>query len=62
MCRAMKATTEAWIALEDEEEEDDDNEEDTMKELFGVEGADEEEEETDVESNGEAATEIFELF
>ena len=61
MCRAMKATTEAWIALEDEEDEDDGNEEDTMKELFGVEGADEEEE-TDVESNGEAATEIFELF
>ena len=47
----MKAIADDWVALEDEEE--------AMLALFEEEG---EEEDTDVESGGEAAAEIFELF
>ena len=42
----MKAATEAWIALEDESEEEE------------IDG----EEETNVETDGEAVEEVFELF
>ena len=45
--RSVNAATEAWIALEDESEEE---------EIGG------EEEETDVETDGEAVEEVFELF
>ena len=54
----MKATTDAWIALEDEEDEEGEGgDDDAMPPLF-----DEDEEETDVESDGEDLDEIFELF
>ena len=49
--RSVKAATEAWIALEDESEEE---------EIDGEEV--EKEEETDVETDGEAVEEVFELF
>ena len=52
----MKAITDDWVALEDEEEGEG---EEAMRALFEEEG---EEEDTDVESDGEAAAEIFELF
>ena len=45
--RPVKAATEAWIALEDESDEEE------------IDG---EEEETDVETDGEAVEEVFELF
>ena len=45
--RSVKAATEAWIALEDESDEEE------------IDG---EEEETDVETDGEAVEEVFELF
>ena len=50
----MKAITEDWISLEEEGEG-----EEVMRELFAVE---EEDEETDPESDGEATEEVFELF
>ena len=46
--RAIKAITDAWVALEDEEGED---------ELFAEE---EEDEETDIESDGDAVEEVYE--
>ena len=49
--RSVKAATKAWIALEDESEEE---------EIDGEEV--EKEEETDVETDGEAVEEVFELF
>ena len=52
----MKATTDTWIALEDEEEGGDD---DATRALFEEE---QDEEETEVESDGEDLDEIFELF
>ena len=54
----MKAITDDWVALEDEEDEEGEGEE-VMRELFAVE---EEDEETDPESDGEATEEVFELF
>ena len=47
--RAIKAITDAWVALEDEGE----------GELFAEE---EEDEETDIESDGDAVEEVYELF
>jgi len=55
--RAMKAITDDWIALEDEEDEEEGEGEEVMRELFA-----EEEEETDIESDGEAVGEVHELF
>ena len=56
----MKATTDAWIALEDEEDEEEEGGDDhAMRALFEEE---QDEEETDVESDGEGLDEIFELF
>ena len=52
----MKAIEDDWVALEDEEEGEG---KEAMLALFEEEG---EEEDTDVESGGEAAAEIFELF
>ena len=58
--RTMKATTDAWIALEDEEDEEEEGgDDDAMRALFEEE---QDEEETDVESDGEDLDEIFELF
>ena len=51
--RAIKAITDAWVALEDEEDEEGEDE------LFAEE---EEDEETDVESDGDAVEEVYELF
>ena len=55
----MKAIADDWVALEDEEDEEEGEGEEAMRALFEEEG---EEEDTDVESGGEAAAEIFELF
>ena len=56
----MKATTDAWIALEDEEDaEEEGGDDDAMSALFVQE---QDEEETDVESDGEDLDEIFELY
>ena len=49
----MKAITDDWVALEDEEYEDGEGE------LFAEE---EEDEETDIESDGDAVEEVYELF
>ena len=58
--RTMKATTDAWIALEDEEDEEEEGgDDDAMRALFEEE---QDEEEADVESDGEDLDEIFELF
>ena len=58
--RTMKATTDAWIALEDEEDEEEEGgDDDAMRALFEEE---QDEEETDVESDGEDLDEIFELY
>ena len=58
--RTMKATTEEWIALEDEaDEEEDGGYNDAMRALFEEE---QDEEETDVVSDSEDLDEIFELF
>ena len=51
--RAIKAITDAWVALEDEEDEEGEDE------LFAEE---EEDEETDIESDGDAVEEVYELF
>ena len=51
--RAIKAITDAWVALEDEEDEDGEGE------LIAEE---EEDEKTDIESDGEAVDEVHELF
>ena len=56
----MKATIDAWIALEDEEDEEEEGgDDDAMHALFEEE---QDEEETDVESDGEDLDVIFELF
>ena len=56
----MKATTDAWIALEDEEDEEEEGGDDhAMRALFEEE---QDEEETDVESDSEDLDEIFELL
>ena len=55
----MKAIIGEWVALEDEEDEEEGEGEEGMRELFAVE---EEDEETDPESDGEATEEVFELF
>ena len=56
----MKATTDAWIALEDEEDEEEEGgDDDAMRALFEEK---QDEEEADVESDGEDLDEIFELF
>ena len=52
----MKATTDAWVVLKDEDEGDG---EEVMQALFEEEEA---EEETDVDSDGEAADERYELY
>ena len=52
----MRATTDAWVALEDEDEV---YGEEMMQASFEEE---EEGEETDVDSDGEAANEIYELY
>ena len=49
----MKATTDAWVVLKDEADED---EGEVMQALFEEEEA---EEETDVDSDGEAADKIY---
>ena len=54
--RAIKAITDAWVALEDEEDEDGEGE-NGEGELFTEEG-----EKTDIESDGEAVDEVHELF
>ena len=51
--RAIKAITDAWVALEDEEDEEGEGE------LFAEE---EEDEETDIVSDGDAVEEVYELF
>ena len=48
--RAIKAITDAWVALEDEEDEEGEDE------LFAEE---EEDEETDIESDGDAVEEVY---
>lgn len=54
------STTDAWIALEDEEDEEEEGgDDDAMHALFD-EGQDEEE--TEVESDGKDLNVIFELF
>ena len=55
----MQAIADDWVALEDEEDEEEGEGEEAMWALFEEEV---EEEYTDVESDGEAAAEIFELF
>ena len=55
----MKAIADDWVALENEEDKEEGEGEEAMRALFEEEG---EEEDTDVESDGEAADEIFELF
>ena len=55
----MKATTDAWVVLKDEEDEDEEDGEEVMQALFEEEEA---EEEIDVDSDGEAANEILELY
>ena len=55
----MKAIADDWVALEDEEDKEEGEGEEAMRALFEEEG---EEEDTDVEYDGEAAAEIFELF
>ena len=61
--RTMKATTDAWIALEDEEDEEEEGEkggdDDAMRALFEEE---QDEEETEVKSDGEDLDVIFELL
>ena len=58
--RTMKATTDAWIALEDEEDEEEEGgDDDAMHALFDEE---QHEKETYVESDGKDLDEIFELF
>ena len=58
--RTMKATTDAWIALEDEEDEEEEGgDDDAMHDLFDEE---QHEKETYVESDGKDLDEIFELF
>ena len=55
--RTMKATTDAWIALEDEEDEEEEGgDDDAMRALFEEE---QDEEETEVESDGEDLDVIF---
>ena len=55
--RTMKATTDAWIALEDEEDEEEEGgDDDAMRALFEEE---QDEEKTDVESDGEDLDVIF---
>ena len=51
----MKATTDAWVVLKDEEDKDEGDGEEVLQALF------EEEEETDLDSDVEAADEIYEL-
>ena len=51
--RAIKAITDDWVALEDGEDEEGEGE------LFAEEGEDEE---TDIESDGDAVEEVYELF
>ena len=58
--RAMKATADAWVALEDEEDEDEGDGEEVMQALFEEEEG--EGEETDEDSDSEAAYEIYELY
>ena len=54
----MKATSDAWIALEDEEEVDG---EETARALF-VEEEEEEEEGTDLESDSESIKDLIDHF
>lgn len=54
----MKATSDAWIALEDEEEGDG---EETARALF-VEEEEEEEEGTDLESDSESIKDLIDHF
>ena len=54
----MKATTDAWVVLKDEEDKDEGDGEEVLQALFEEEEA---EEETDLDSDGEAADEIYEL-
>ena len=54
----MKATSDAWIALEDEEEGDG---EETARALF-VEEEEEEEESTDLESDSESIKDLIDHF
>ena len=54
----MKAHTDDWVAMEDEDDEGEEEDgEEVMKVLFG----EEEDEETDIQSNGKEV-EVFELF
>ena len=55
----MKSIADDWVALEDEEDEEEGEGEEAMWALFEEKV---EEEDTDVESDGEAAAKIFELF
>ena len=54
----MKATTDAWVVLKDEEDKDEGDGEEVLQALFEEEEA---VEETDLDSDGEAADEIYEL-
>ena len=55
----MKATSDAWIALEDEEEGDG---EETARALFVEEEEEEEEEGTDLESDSESIKDLIDHF
>ena len=56
----MKSIADDWVALEEDEEDEEEGEgKEAMRALFEEEV---EEIDTDVESDGEAAAEIFELF
>ena len=55
----MKATSDAWIALEDEEEGDG---EETSRALFVEEEEEEEEEGTDLESDSESIKDLIDHF
>ena len=57
--RAMKYLTDEWIALEDEDEEEGE-EEDVMRAL--VEEEVDEDDSTDVESEGEKVGAVYELY
>ena len=55
----MKATTDAWVVLKDEEDKDEGDGEEVLQALFEEEEA---EEETDVDADGKAADEIYQLY